>query len=123
MLSEEGNGSTFGVVVRLHKTPTKAMPLLHTSLGKDIDMGPDLAGLRIILAEDNDFNAEVMQGMLEAAGATENNLSRAMTGAEAVALFTQASAAGEAAHLVIMDLNMGYDGDGLEVTQPSLTRT
>ena len=65
--SEPGVGSTFifTVVLGRHSDEKKA-----TDKGDDIEALKDIRGARILLAEDNEINQQVAQGLLENAGLT-----------------------------------------------------
>ncbi len=91
--SEEGAGSRFCLTVDL---PKSAEPVYTKS-----ESAPDAAGnLRIILAEDNDFNYDIAHLLLENHGFT---VQRAQNGEEAIALYCGAP---EEWDLILMDLRM-----------------
>lgn len=111
--SEEGKGSTFYFTVRFR-------------LGKGVKAGEDkeaekeeksvgkqqgLSGKRILLAEDNDLNAEIVLELLEMQGA---QIQRATDGAEAVKMFEESLPGWYDA--VLMDVKMPVM-DGLEATR------
>ncbi|WP_455502200.1 ATP-binding protein [Gemmiger sp.] len=101
--SKLGEGSTFIVELPMeldltaHEAPEADKPL------------PGLQGMYLLLAEDNELNAEVARYLLEKAGAT---VMTAADGKQAVALF-EASGQGEAQQFdaILMDVVMpGMDG-------------
>lgn len=107
--SEPGQGTC--ITVSLH---LKAAKQDDTGMGDGNSNGeggkelPDLTGIRILLAEDNDLNAEIAKELLEHLGA---EVKRAANGREAVQMF-EASAQGYY-DLIFMDIQMpkmnGYE--------------
>ena len=93
--SEEGVGSTFVVTIpfEIAEEPKEA--------GNDVDTGMDIQGLRILLAEDNELNAEIAQTLLEDEGA---QITIVTNGKEAVDLFA-ASEPGRF-DVILMDIMM-----------------
>ncbi|MCH1984113.1 ATP-binding protein [Ruminococcus sp. OA3] len=75
------------------------------------DTGIDLNGIRILLAEDNDLNAEIAQELLELEGA---QVDRAVNGQEAVEMFRTAKSGYYQA--ILMDLRMPVM-DGLDASR------
>ncbi len=78
-----------------------------------VPLGGSLAGLSVLLAEDNDINALLACTVLEKAGA---RVVRATNGADAVARATEALAARRSFGLVLMDIHMP-DMDGVEAAR------
>lgn len=105
--SEPGKGSTFYFTVRLQKAGKK---LTATELAKGKEK-VSLTGMKVLLAEDNDMNAEIAINILEILGIS---VKRAQNGKEAVALF-QKSPEGEI-DAVLMDIMMP-EMNGLEATR------
>jgi signal transduction histidine kinase/ActR/RegA family two-component response regulator len=115
--SERGVGSTFWFTARLVVPPSDVSALIgqlsdaakellangHASTATD-----RLKGARILLAEDNTFNQEIAQEMLEEVGAT---VSIANNGIEALELLRQSDF-----DCILMDLQMPQM-DGLEATR------
>lgn len=107
--SEPGQGTC--ITVSLH---LKAAKQDDTGMGDGNSNGeggkelPDLTGIRILLAEDNDLNAEIAKELLEHLGA---EVKRAANGREAVQMF-EASVQGYY-DLIFMDIQMpkmnGYE--------------
>lgn len=71
----------------------------------------NLAGVRILLAEDNDLNAEIAMELLQMNGA---QVERAVNGLEALERFTSSPAGSY--HVILMDIRMPVM-DGLEATR------
>ena len=105
--SAPGKGSTFTVTVelRIADNPEQVLEKSHSddTVGED-----DLTGKCILMAEDNDLNAEIAISILEDAGA---KVERASDGVECVNMVTGT----KAGHydLILMDIQMpnlnGYD--------------
>ncbi|MCK6396031.1 response regulator [Zoogloea sp.] len=126
LLTAYGEASTAGEAIEagadgfLHK-PATASTLLDAIIGTfGLDAAPqpvasptgqDLAGLRILVAEDNDINQQIARGLLERIGAT---VSIADNGRSA--LETLIAAGPDAFDVVLMDLQMP-EMDGLEATR------
>lgn len=97
--STPGGGSTFTVTLQLRiaenteETVQKAPDEAHVDL--------DLSGLRILLAEDNDLNAEIAATILENAGA---KVDRAEDGVVCVDIL--ANAPSQTYDLILMDIQM-----------------
>jgi len=112
VVSEPGKGSTFWFTARL--TRGSAASASIEAAGHPIDTGPeqrllrDHAGKRVLLAEDNPVNQEVIRELLGDAGL---KVDTATTGAEAVTM-----AGRQAYDLVLMDVQMPVM-DGLEATR------
>ena len=100
--SEPGRGSVFYFTVTLPKSTLEA-PAAELP-----DDGQTLCGVRILLAEDNDLNAEIAAELLQSRGAV---VQRAENGRQALALF-QASAP-HAIEVILMDIQMP-EMNGLE---------
>ena len=75
------------------------------------ETGRDLNGIRILLAEDNDLNAEIAQELLELQGA---QVDRAADGQKAVEMFRTAKSGYY--QVILMDLRMPVM-DGLEAAR------
>ena len=116
-LGSEGNADL--------EIPPDALPIVAVSgypeddepLPADVPVKPSavrytpLAGLHILVADDNSFNADIMKDLLDLKGAT---CEIASTGQEAVDLFTS-SACGHF-DAILMDIRMP-DMDGYEATK------
>ena len=105
--SELGVGSTFDVQIPLDIDKN---PQAHT---KPLEAAPNcsLAGMNVLLAEDNDLNAEIAQELLES---EEVVVTRAANGNEAVDLYLSHPAGSFDA--ILMDIMMP-DMDGYEATR------
>ncbi len=103
--SEQGVGSTF--TIRIPFAVAEAAALPQAADGEPFSP----SGLRILVAEDNDLNLEIVQYMLESAGA---HVSVARDGREAVDAFRRAQAGTFDA--ILMDVMMPVI-DGLEATR------
>lgn len=77
----------------------------------EMDDPKKLEGIRILLAEDNDLNAEIAKELLEMKGAWTE---RAVNGAEAVKLFQESEPGWY--QIILMDIQMP-EKDGLEATR------
>lgn len=109
--SSPGYGSDFFFSLRFPIAAVKEKPEDASPAPLD-DKGPeDLAGMRILLAEDNDLNAEIALELLQMQGAQAD---RAVNGREALDCF----ASSPAGHyqVILMDIRMPVM-DGLEATQ------
>lgn len=86
--------------------------LNHEAIGRTSKVSrlPSLAGCRILLAEDNALNQEIMRGLIEPTGAT---LELADDGVQALAMVT--GQAPDYYDIVLMDIQMP-EMDGLEAT-------
>ncbi len=108
--SEVGKGSTFhftalaGIAARV--APPDASPA-------QVSAGPAVAGLRILLAEDNIVNQKVASGILKNHG---HAIQLAGTGQEAVDLWKEAASQGTPFDLILMDAQMPVM-DGFEATR------
>jgi hypothetical protein len=103
--SEPGKGSAFWLELSLPPAPAAAS-IAHIREGAVLPLS--LAGLRVLVAEDNEINMLVVCGMLEAQGV---QVHRACDGEEAVQAYTQG-----AYDVVLMDVHMPRL-DGLEATR------
>lgn len=101
-----GKGSDFHFTVAL---PVEAERV--TEKKPDMTEECDLDGVKILLAEDNDLNAEIAAELLEIKGAV---VSRAADGAEAVELFM--SSKPDEYQLILMDIQMPVK-NGLEASR------
>jgi two-component system sensor histidine kinase/response regulator len=126
LLTAYGEASTAGDAIEagadgfLHK-PATASTLLDAIIGTfGLDAAPqpvaspagqDLAGLRILVAEDNDINQQIARGLLERIGATVSVADNGRTAIE-----TLIAAGPDAFDVVLMDLQMP-EMDGLEATR------
>ena len=102
--SEVGKGSTFAFTLTLPKAPAEALP---APTEETVDTS-SLAGIRILLVEDNHINRTVARMMLEPWGVV---LEEATSGPAALALLEQ-----HAYDVVLMDIQMP-GMSGVEVTQ------
>lgn len=100
--SEVGVGSTFNVQIPLDidKNPQAREDASRQAISRS------LAGMNVLLAEDNELNAEIAQALLESEGIV---VTRAADGKEAVELYTSRPAGSFDA--ILMDIMMpGMDG-------------
>lgn len=103
-----GQGTTFTIRLPLERCDRNEVPVAERVEAGD---GAALKGLRILLVEDNDLNAEIAQFTLDRAGAT---VTHAKDGESAVETF--AASAPHEYDVVLMDIMMpGIDG--LEATR------
>lgn len=102
--SEVGKGSTFAFTLTLPKAPAEAVP---APTEETVDTG-SLAGVRVLLVEDNHINRTVARMMLEPWGVV---LEEATSGPAALALLEQ-----HTYDVVLMDIQMP-GMSGVEVTQ------
>ena len=105
--SRPGEGSEFYFTIafpkgELHESPTE----VQKSAGKDL-----LKGISVLLAEDNDLNAEIAIELLKIQGA---DVARAKNGKEAVQLFR--SQPQKTYQVILMDVLMP-EMNGLEATR------
>lgn len=103
--SEPGKGSTF--IVRL-SLPIGPMPADAAPIG---DVKPDLKGLHLLLAEDNELNSEIAVTLLEEQGA---KVTAVVNGKEA--LEAMQNAAPHTYDAILMDVMMP-EMNGLEATR------
>ncbi len=109
--STEGQGSTFFFTLTLDRQQGKPSPRMSVNLIDDtkiIESIKQINNLRVLLVEDNDFNQEIVEELLERAGI---NVVVASNGQEALALLEQ-----ECFDLVLMDCQMPVM-DGYEATE------
>lgn len=106
--SKLGQGSQFVVRLTLQRASTEAD---SEALNEKYEQQQDLSGARILLAEDNELNAEIAAVILMADGA---QVDWAHNGKEAVEFF-RASLVGDYT-LILMDIQMPVM-DGLEATR------
>lgn len=99
-----------GALLEARRMPAEAVPVPVADAG-----GPPLAGMRVLLAEDNAINQTVAIALLEYAGAA---VTVAGDGAQAVALLERDPARFD---IVLMDVQMPVM-DGLAATQAVRTR-
>jgi PAS domain S-box-containing protein len=89
------------------RLPSEALPAASVDGGRDVLVPPDLSGLRILLAEDNEINRQIATELLEARGV---QVSTAVDGREAARAVTES---GQTFDVVLMDIQMpemdGYD--------------
>ncbi len=97
--STPGIGSTFTVTLQLRIARNAAKAPQEIASAENADL--DLSGLRILLAEDNDLNAEIAIAILEDAGA---KVDRAEDGIVCVDMLT--SAPSRTYDLILMDIQM-----------------
>ncbi|MBQ5431560.1 MAG: response regulator [Lachnospiraceae bacterium] len=107
--SEEGKGSTFTVTIRAKRC--KPEKLKVKELAEEAQEVSSLKGKRILVAEDNSINAEVVQMVLMMNG-MECDIAR--NGRDAVEIF--ASAQQHTYDAILMDIQMPMMG-GFEATQ------
>ena len=98
--SEEGKGTTFTVKIPL-ETATEPADEQATETGAVQNVGTDLNGLRVLIAEDNDINWEIISALLDGYGLI---CERAVNGRDCLdKLFASAP---DYYDLVFMDLQM-----------------
>ena len=101
--SQKGVGSSFVVEI-----PLKLTDPVDNEEEKEPVRGKDLKGVRILMAEDNDLNAELAQALLEEQGM---QITRAVDGQDTVDMFR--SHAPHSFDLILMDIMMprmnGYE--------------
>lgn len=101
--SKKGAGSTFAVELPMELTDAQAVGQQELPLVK-----ADLSGIRVLMAEDNDLNAEIAMIQLEEMGM---QVTRAVDGQEAVEIFVDKPA--NTFDLILMDIMMprvnGYE--------------
>ena len=101
--SKKGEGSTFIVELPVEVTDESRIQKLDSSAGSS-----DLTGVKILMAEDNDLNAEIATIQLEELGA---QVTRAADGREAVRIFAENPAG--TFDIILMDIMMpemnGYE--------------
>lgn len=104
--SEKGVGSRFTLVIpfKIDKSPVGKM-------GETVERAVDLSGIKILLVEDNDFNLQLAQMLLEESGAT---VETAKNGREAVDFVVNHSS--DAFDIILMDVRMPVM-DGYEATK------
>ena len=112
--SEQGKGSAFSFVVRF-PLPSPEEESVAAAQARELAAAGSaaaerLAGIRILLVEDNPINREVARELLERRGA---RVVQAANGAEALRLL---QASGPGYHAVLMDVHMPVM-DGLEATR------
>lgn len=103
LAGELGQGSEFCFSIPL--PPSRAAESIAPGEDKEL-----LAGMRILLAEDNDLNAEIARDILEMAGAA---VTRVSDGRQAVNEFSEN---GAVYHAILMDIQMP-EMNGLEATR------
>ncbi len=104
--SEEGEGSVFFFTIALGLDVSQEQPL-DVPVARD-EEAEVIRPLRILLAEDNEFNRILVQGYLEQ---TPHSLDMAVNGVDAVALFEHGDY-----DLALMDMQMP-EMDGYEATR------
>jgi CheY-like chemotaxis protein len=99
--SEDGKGSTFWFTARLERP---SLPSLATTPARDVD----LAGLRVLIADDRASNREIVHNYILSWGMRNGS---AASSEEALATLRRAAAAGTPYDVAIVDLVMpGMDG-------------
>jgi len=98
--SEQGRGSTFWFTVRFEKASTEAIE----------EIAHELAGLRVLIVDDNATNRQIVRRLLESAGIRVDSVAN---GAGALAML-RSKAAEEAYAVALVDLKMP-EMDGLEL--------
>ena len=113
--SELGKGTTFTVDLPLELDKAACAAKDNTmSNSSELPELPDLKGMHILLAEDNDLNREIAEYMLTGAGAT---VTSARNGKQAVELFaTSGQGSAPAFDAILMDIVMP-EMDGLEAAR------
>lgn len=107
--SAPGRGTTVRVSLPLTLAPAKNDVLQRETADQSTEI-PQLAGKRLLLADDSAINLQVMQGMLSQ---TKAHLTMVTNGAEAVEEWKRMRSAGQAADLLILDISMPVlDGVG-----------
>ena len=94
--SQEGAGSTFWFTARLQYPQEDEA--IQSKLPSEVASGEALAGLRVLVVDDNDLNLDVAQGVLEGVGA---RVTTAMDGAQALQQLER-----QTFDMVLMDLHM-----------------
>ena len=104
-----GRGTTVRVSLPITLAPAKNDVLKHET-SDQLTKIPQLAGIRLLIADDSAINLQVMQGMLSQ---TKAHLTMVTNGAEAVDEWKRMRSAGQAADLLILDISMPVlDGVG-----------
>ena len=113
--SEPGKGTTFTVDLPLELDKAACASKDNTTSDSvELPELPDLKGMHILLAEDNDLNREIAEYMLTGAGAT---VTSARNGKQAVELFaTSGQGSAPAFDAILMDIVMP-EMDGLEAAR------
>ena len=109
VVSALGKGSTFEVRLPYIEA-TSEVAEVGATLSLRVAMGPRLAGLRLLVAEDNEINRLVIEDMLTAEGARVTLVGNGRLAVEAV------TADPDAWDAVLMDVQMP-EMDGLEATR------
>ena len=111
--SEKGRGSTFIVVLPLELTDSGEIEKAEYTAD-----GHDLTGVKVLLAEDNDLNAEIATIQLEELGV---RIARVADGREAVRSFAENPP--ETFDIILMDIMMpemnGYEATAAIRTLPN----
>ena len=94
--SKKGEGSTFTVELPVEVTEESRLPKRDRSAGSN-----DLTGVKVLMAEDNDLNAEIAAIQLEELGI---QITRAADGKEAVRVFSENPAG--TFDIILMDIMM-----------------
>jgi len=103
LTSTPGTGTT--VVVGLPLPPAPAILTATTSPTTANDVGSDLSGLRILVADDNQTNRRILQAMLTGMG---SSVSLAVDGHEAMQIYRP-----DSFDMLLLDISMpGLDGIG-----------
>ena len=102
--SEVGRGATFYFHLPLHRVPDD-QAVLEGSASTASSALPEkeLAGRKVLIAEDNDINQTLIRAMVERLGI---QVDMAADGAEAVAMVQESLAASRPYDLVLMDIQM-----------------
>ena len=98
--SVAGAGSTFAFTVALEAAPKVIVPRPDTA--------PNLAGVNILVVDDNPTNRLIVREMLASRGA---QVAEAESGPDALAMIRVANAAGRSYQIILIDMRMpGMDG-------------
>lgn len=110
--STPGRGTQFTVVLTLERPAGDALPLPEEENPPSLPENTDfLKGHRILIAEDNQLNAEIVMAMLESTGAV---LEHAANGKEAVDIFRKSPPGSYS--MILMDVQMP-EMNGMDATE------
>jgi two-component system sensor histidine kinase/response regulator len=103
--SEVGKGSTFWFTIQTARQPEGTQPAIRNRMG--------LAGLRVLVVDDNSTNREILHHQL---ASWNMRNSSAASGAEALRMMKDAAAQNDPYQLAILDMQMP-EMDGLELAR------